>query len=199
MTFWRYLTGLKLGNVSFISLRKWAKIFKKTKLQNYGIYLASYVFLFSKFYLLSETDEQNISFLKYKIIYICRVTHFLKQKNLIGVKTVCKLNFVQLWTYFCTQNGQKTKKGYFWVKNYIFFTACIPKLVQKIQRRAQPWGTVCICPPCFKTGGAYAPPEIWNRMFLPQLKKAVRGGRLNDTSGDLPTFKIFLYSKNTFL
>ena len=28
------------------------------------------------------------------------------------------------------------------------------------QRHAQPWGIVCICPPCFKTGGAYAPPEI---------------------------------------
>ena len=33
------------------------------------------------------------------------------------------------------------------------------------QRRAQPWGIVCICPPCFKTGGAYAPPES-----MPPLK-----------------------------
>ena len=35
----------------------------------------------------------------------------------------------------------------------------------QIQRRAQPWGTVCICPPYFKTGGAYAPPES-----MPPLK-----------------------------
>ena len=39
-------------------------------------------------------------------------------------------------------------------------------------------------------------------VFLPQLKKAVRGGRwgrLKDISGDLPTFNNFPSSENTLL
>ena len=49
------------------------------------------------------------------------------------------------------------------------------------------WG---ICPPC-----ECAPPEIWNSMFLPLLKKAVRGGgQMGQTPRHIwwpPYFKYF--------
>ena len=74
---------------------------------------------------------------------------------------------------------------------------------QYLQRCAQPWGRVGICTPCFKTGGAYAPPvhmphpEIRNSMFLPQLKKAVRGRGADGADSKTPpvTSLLLIFSR----
>ena len=87
---------------------------------------------------------------------------------------------------------------------------CILKLYGKFkskimvdisQRRAEPYGRVCICTPCFKTGGAYAPPLSMPHLkfeivcFCPCWKKLSGGADGADDTTPLATSPILIFSR----
>ena len=96
----------------------------------------------------------------------------------------------KLWGEIITGNYEEKLSQEIMRRNYH------RKLSASIYRGVRSCGAQCAyAPPVSKQVGHMPPPEIWNSMFLPQMKKAVRGSRLQGTSGDLPTFNIFPSSK----
>ena len=69
------------------------------------------------------------------------------------------------------------------------------------QRRAHPWGRVCICTPCFKTGGAYAPlvhmPPLKFEIvcFCPSWKKISGGADGADSKTPPVTSLLLIFSR----